>query len=55
MTRKLLGLIAFVSTGAGLMVSSIIKDMNLLNTGFLAIIGFFLTISLVEHFNELKN
>lgn len=55
MTRKLLGLIAFIATGAGLMVSMVIKDMNLLNIGFLIIVGCFFTISLVEHYNELKN
>jgi len=55
MTRKLLGLVAFAATGLGLLVSTVIKDMNLLNTIFIVIVGCFFTISLLEHFNELKN
>jgi len=55
MTRKLLGLIAFIVTGMGLIVSTIIKDISFVNTAFLIIVGCFFTISLFEHFNELKN
>lgn len=55
MTRKLIGLIAFVATGLGLMVSTVLKDMNLLNTTFLLLVGCFFIISLLDHFNELKS
>lgn len=55
MTRKLIGLIAFVATGIGLMISTIMKNMNLLNTGITAIVGCFFVISLAEHFDELRD
>jgi len=55
LARKLLGLIAFISTGVGLLISTIIKDMNLLNIVFIGIIGYFFAISVVEHFNDLKS
>ena len=55
MTRKLLGLISFIVTGMGLIVSTIIKDISLVNIAFLIIVVCFFTVSLLEHFNELKN
>lgn len=55
MTRKLFGLIAFVATGLGLMLSTVSKDMNLINGVFLLIIGFFFTVSLKDHFHDLIN
>ncbi len=55
MTKKLIGLIAFVVTGVGMMTSTVIKNMNFLNIGCFAIVGCLFAISLVEHFNELKN
>lgn len=55
MIRKILGLSAFVLTGVGLMVLTIIKDKNLFNTIFLILTGCFFSMGLTGHFNELKN
>lgn len=55
MLRKLLGLIAFVLTGAGLMMQTLTKGINSINISFLVIIGCFFTISLFDHYKELKS
>jgi len=55
MKRKLFGLIAFVVTSSGLLISTLNDNLSFKNMAFLFIIGCFFTISLIDHFNELKN
>lgn len=54
MFRKLIGLIAFVLTGIGLIMQTVSKDMSMFNLLFLLVILCFFTISLFEQFNGLK-
>lgn len=53
MLRRLLGLLSFVATGLGLMVSNLDNNINILTAGFLLIIGWFFMISLLDHYKEL--
>ncbi len=50
--RRLLGLIAFIATGGGLIVSAIINDRSFYKTEVLIILGFLFAISLVDHFKK---
>lgn len=50
---RLLGLIAFITTGGGLIISSIIKDQNLYKTEILIIFGCLFVISLIDHFKKI--
>lgn len=54
-SRKLLGLIAFVATGGGLIISTAGNEENFYKTEILIIFGCFLAVSLVDHFKKLKN
>ena len=49
-----LGLIAFVATGGGLILSTAANEENIYKTEILIILGCFFTISLVDHFRKLK-
>lgn len=56
MIRKLMGFIAFVSVGMGLIASTTINNnKNPLIIGFLVIVFCFITISLVDQYKDLKN
>lgn len=47
---RLLGLIAFIATGGGLLFSTAINGRNFYKTEILTILGFLFIISLIEHF-----
>jgi len=55
MILKLIGLLAFVLTSSGLLVSTLIDNFNISTMAVLFVFGCFFTISLVDHFNEIKN
>lgn len=50
----LLGLIAFISTGGGLIISTAINERNFYKTEILIIFGCLFAISLVDHFKKLR-
>lgn len=52
-STRLLGLIAFIATGGGLIISTAINEENLHKTEILIIFGGFFAISLVDHFKKL--
>ncbi len=52
---KIFGFIAFVLTGLGLILTSGISDMSLINIGFILIVGLFFAISVIEQYYELKD
>jgi hypothetical protein len=54
MLRKLMGLIAFIITGVGLVFTSQPSEMSILNIGLLLLVGFFYTVSIIGHFKDLK-
>ena len=54
MIRKTLGILVFIVTGVGLLVSTLIKDMSIFNIIVFVLIGIFFLMGLVEHFYELK-
>lgn len=49
---RLLGLIAFIATGGGLIISTAANESNLYKTEILIIFGCFFAISLVDHFKK---
>lgn len=49
---RLLGLIAFIATGGGLIISTAANERNLYKTEILIIFGCFFAISLVDHFKK---
>lgn len=49
----LLGLIAFIATGGGLIISTAINEGNFYKTEILIILGCFFAISLVDHFKKI--
>ena len=49
-----LGLIAFIATGGGLILSTAANEENIYKTEILIIFGCFFAISLVDHFRKLK-
>lgn len=51
---KILGLIAFIATGGGLIASTAINEDNFYKTEILIILGCFFVISLVNHYRKLK-
>ncbi|SCY49959.1 hypothetical protein [Alkaliphilus peptidifermentans] len=54
MTRKILGFLAFVATGVGLFVSTVMKESNFLFILLtLAIAGLY-AIGLMDHYKELQ-
>lgn len=54
-TRKLLGLIAFIATGGGLIVSTAVNEKSFYKTEILIIFGCFFAISLFDHFRKVKD
>ena len=52
-STRLLGLIAFIATGGGLIVSTVVNDRNLYKTEILLIYGALFVISLVDHYHKL--
>lgn len=53
-SKKLLGLIAFVATGGGLIISTGVNEENFYKTEILIIFGCFFAVSLADHFKKLK-
>lgn len=51
--RRLLGLIAFIATGGGLIISTAINEENLYKTEILIIMVCFFVISLIDHYRSL--
>ena len=54
MTKRLIGLAAFAATGSGLLFTVGLDDMGPLNTIILMSVGYFFTLSLVDHYRDLK-
>ncbi|WP_409227273.1 hypothetical protein [Gudongella sp. SC589] len=54
MTKKLIGLVAFAATGSGLLFTVGLNEMGPLNTIFLMAVGYFFTLSIVDHYKDLK-
>ncbi|WP_100064981.1 hypothetical protein [Miniphocaeibacter massiliensis] len=52
MTTKVLGLVAFIATGGGLIISTVINEENFYKIEILIIFGCFFAISLVDHFKQ---
>lgn len=52
-SARLLGLIAFIATGGGLIISTAINEENLYKTEILIIFGCFFAISLVDHYKKI--
>lgn len=50
---KFLGLMAFIATGGGLIISTAIRERNIYKTEVLVIIGCFYIISLIDYFKKL--
>lgn len=53
--KRLLGLIAFIATGGGLIISTAINEENLYKTEILLVIGCFFAISLIDHYRNLRD
>ena len=49
-----LGLIAFIATGSGLIISTAANEENIYKTEILIIFGCFFGISLIDHFRKIK-
>lgn len=54
MIKKSIGLVAFAATGTGLLLSVGFRDASPLDMTILMIVGYFFTLSLVGHYNSLK-
>ena len=52
-TTRLLGLIAFIATGGGLIISTAVNERNFYKTEIAIIFGCFFAISLLDHFRQL--
>lgn len=50
---SILGLIAFIATGGGLIISTIINEENFYKTEILIMVGCLFAISLVDHFRQI--
>lgn len=50
--KRVFGLLAFIATGGGLILSTLINEENFYKTEILVIFGAFFAISLVEHFKN---
>lgn len=50
---RILGLAAFILTGGGLVVSTVINEENIHKTEILLIMGAFFIISLIDHYKKL--
>lgn len=52
-SRRVLGLMAFIATGGGLIISTAVNEENFYKTEILIIFGCFFAISLVDHYRKL--
>lgn len=52
--RRLLGLMAFIATGGGLIIEAMFTEENFYKTEILVIFGGLFAISLVDHFRKLR-
>lgn len=52
-SAKILGLIAFIATGGGLIISTAVNEKNFYKTEILIIFGCFFAISLADHFRKI--
>lgn len=52
--NRLVGLFAFIATGAGLIISTAINETNFYKTEILIIFGCFYAVSLADHYKSLK-
>lgn len=53
MVMRVIGLLAFVATGGGLIVSTVINQDNFYKTEILMIFGALFAVSLIDHFLKL--
>lgn len=53
MVMRVIGLLAFVATGGGLIVSTVINQGNFYKTEILMIFGALFAVSLIDHFLKL--
>ena len=53
--RKLIGLGAFAATSAGMLASTLMNTTDLTNAAAMAIVGCFATVSIAEHYFDLKD
>ncbi|MDY0257819.1 hypothetical protein [Gudongella oleilytica] len=53
--RKLIGLGAFAATTAGMLAPTLMNTTDLTNAAAMAIVGCFATVSIAEHYFELKD
>lgn len=53
MVMRVIGLLAFVATGGGLIVSTVINQGNYYKTEILMIFGALFAVSLIDHFLKL--
>lgn len=51
--RRILGLVAFIATGGGLIISTVVEGKNFYKTEILIIFGSLFIISLVDHFKKI--
>lgn len=50
---RLLGLIAFIATGVGLIISTVVNEQNFYKMGILLFFGCFFLVGLVDYFKKL--
>lgn len=50
---RLLGLTAFIATGWGLIISTLIKEESIYKIGLLILFGFFFAVSVSDNFKKL--
>ncbi len=53
--RKIIGLIAFFLTGAGLLISALASEFTVSNLAILALFSIFFVVGVGDHFRELRN
>ncbi len=54
MIKKSIGLAAFAATGSGLLLTVGLGNPSPLNMIILTLVGYFFTLSLFDHYNNLK-
>ncbi len=54
MTRKMIGFICFVLTGAALILLSIMENSNPIGIGLLGVITVLFAVGLTDHYKDLK-
>lgn len=53
--KKIFGLVAFIATGGGLVISTAVNEENIYKTEILLVMGAFFAISLIDHFKKLTS